>query len=42
MLELYKQRVVTLQQDDLFGDIRIEGNENLEAFQMDQTEFIDS
>lgn len=42
MLELYKQRVVTLQQDDLFGDIRIEGNENLDSFQMDQTEFIDS
>ena len=42
MLELYKQRVVTLQQDELFGDIRIEGNENLDAFQMDQTEFIDS
>lgn len=42
MLELYKQRVVTLQQDDLFGDIRIEGNENLDTFEMNQTEFIDS
>ena len=42
MLELYKQRVVTLQQDFLFGDIRIEANDNLDSFQMDQTEFIDS
>jgi segregation and condensation protein A len=42
MLELYKQRVVTLHQDALFGVILIEGNENLDAFQMDQTEFIDS
>lgn len=42
MLELYKQRVVTLEQDTLFGDIRIEGNENLDSFQMDETEFIDS
>lgn len=42
MLELYKQRVVTLYQDELFGDIRIEGNQNLDTFEMDQTEFIDT
>lgn len=42
MLELYKQRVVTLKQDDLFGDIRIEGNENMDDFEMDQIEFVDA